>query len=346
MVELVQVALGIANALHEMHARGLVHEDIRPSNMLADFARGTVRLGGFGHTARIASSEPPPELNGSFHYVAPEQTGRQKPARRSAQRSLLGWRIDLRAAHWAIAVLGVVAQRVDPQPCRAPRTNPGGQRADPASRDRVQAAREEPRGPLPNGWRARARPRALPERSPQLWRDPDASARRPRPSSPTADLRSSLRSYPIVAAFLEAFQRVAKGAAELVTVSGYSGIGKTSLVSQLMQSLAARSAQLARGKFDQYKRDIPYATLAEALRELVLTILREPAAAVAHWRVTLQDALGDNGALITSLVPELELLVGAAGDGSGGLVGKRRGIAFSCSCNASWVRSRVPSTRS
>ncbi len=73
---------------------------------------------------------------------------------------------------------------------------------------------------------------------------------------------------------LAAFDRVvAQGATELVLVSGYSGIGKSSLVNELHKALVPPRGLFASGKFDQYKRDIPYATLAQAFQSLVRQLL-------------------------------------------------------------------------
>src|SRR5262249_12677207 len=64
---------------------------------------------------------------------------------------------------------------------------------------------------------------------------------------------------------LAAFDRVVKGGApELVLVSGYAGIGKSAVVNELHKVLVPPRGLFAAGKFDQYKRDIPYATLAQA----------------------------------------------------------------------------------
>jgi serine/threonine protein kinase len=60
---------------------------------------------------------------------------------------------------------------------------------------------------------------------------------------------------------LTAFDRiVAGGRPELVLVSGYSGIGKSAVVNELHKPLVPPRGLFASGKFDQYKRDIPYAT--------------------------------------------------------------------------------------
>jgi hypothetical protein len=58
---------------------------------------------------------------------------------------------------------------------------------------------------------------------------------------------------------LAAFDRVVgQGKPEFVLVSGYSGIGKSSVVNELHRALVPPRGLFASGKFDQYKRDIPY----------------------------------------------------------------------------------------
>ena len=110
---------------------------------------------------------------------------------------------------------------------------------------------------------------------------------------------------------LAAFDRiVAGGTPELVLVSGYSGIGKSSVVNELHKVLVPPRGLFAAGKFDQYKRDIPYATLAQALQGLIRPLLGKSDAELAGWRDALSEALGPNGRLMIDVVPELKLLIG------------------------------------
>ncbi|MBV8664409.1 MAG: AAA family ATPase, partial [Hyphomicrobiales bacterium] len=107
------------------------------------------------------------------------------------------------------------------------------------------------------------------------------------------------------------FDRIVKGGpAELVLVSGYSGIGKSSVVNELQKALWSAHGLFAAGKFDQYKRDIPYATLVQAFQGLVSTLLSKSELELASWRDALLEALGPNGRLMTDLVPELNLIIG------------------------------------
>ena len=75
-------------------------------------------------------------------------------------------------------------------------------------------------------------------------------------------------------------------------VSGYSGIGKSSVVNELHKVLVPPRGLFASGKFDQYKRDIPYATLAQAFQSLVRPLLGKSDAELAGWRDALARGAG------------------------------------------------------
>ncbi|MBV8471920.1 MAG: AAA family ATPase, partial [Hyphomicrobiales bacterium] len=114
-----------------------------------------------------------------------------------------------------------------------------------------------------------------------------------------------------VEALLAAFDRVVtSGGTELVLVSGYSGIGKSSVVSELHRALVPLRGLFVAGKFEQYKRDIPYSTLAQAFQSLVRIVLTKNDGELATWRAAFRDALGLNGRMIADLVPSLTLVVG------------------------------------
>jgi PAS domain S-box-containing protein len=112
-------------------------------------------------------------------------------------------------------------------------------------------------------------------------------------------------------ALIASFDRVvANGALELLLVSGYAGIGKSSVVNELHKALVPPRGLFASGKFDQYKRDIPYATLGQAFQSLVRSLLTQSEEELGRWRDSLREALGPNGQLMVNLVPELELVIG------------------------------------
>jgi serine/threonine protein kinase len=97
-------------------------------------------------------------------------------------------------------------------------------------------------------------------------------------------------------ALLASFERiVASGTPELVLLSGYSGIGKSSIVNELHKVLVQPRGLFASGKFDQYKRDIPYATLAQAFQSLVRPLLSKGEDDLRKRRDALREALEPNG---------------------------------------------------
>src|SRR5207237_10320994 len=109
---------------------------------------------------------------------------------------------------------------------------------------------------------------------------------------------------------LAAFDRVVtSGMPELVLVSGSAGIGKSAVVNELHKVLVPPRGLFASGKFDQYNRDVPYATLAQAFQSLIRPLLGQDEAKLRRWRDALLEALGPNGRLIVDLVPELKLII-------------------------------------
>src|SRR5262249_3712762 len=114
-----------------------------------------------------------------------------------------------------------------------------------------------------------------------------------------------------VETLLASFDRiVTSGAPELVLVSGYAGIGKSAVVHELHKVLVPPHGLFASGKFEQYKRDIPYATLAQAFQSLVRPLLGPSDTELSGWHDALREALGPNGRLMVDVVPELKLIIG------------------------------------
>ncbi|HSP80285.1 MAG TPA: AAA family ATPase, partial [Myxococcaceae bacterium] len=114
-----------------------------------------------------------------------------------------------------------------------------------------------------------------------------------------------------VDALKESFERVARTRRpEWVLVRGYSGIGKSSVVRELHRPVLERRGFFLGGKFDQFQRDVPYATLAQAIRGLVQQLMAGTDEEVAAWRQRLLEAWEGNGQVLVDVIPRLELIAG------------------------------------
>ncbi|MCP3962714.1 MAG: AAA family ATPase, partial [bacterium] len=113
-----------------------------------------------------------------------------------------------------------------------------------------------------------------------------------------------------VAALLDAFEAVSEGATAMMLVKGHPGVGKTSLIAEIHKPIVRHRGYFISGKFDQYKRDIPYASLIQAFRELIGLLLTESEEALEAWRQRILGALGETAQVIVDLLPDVALIIG------------------------------------
>ena len=311
-------AVSITAAIGKAHQHGLVHKDIQPHNIIVNRTTSDIKLTGFGVASRLArerqSPEAPETIAGTLAYMAPEQTGRMNRS------------IDSRSDLYALGVT-FYQMLTGQMPFSA---------SDPMEWVHCHIARR----PVPPTERLRTVPNAvsniimkllakMPEERYQTALGIERDLRR---CLADWDLQVGVKDFPLgqydtpdrllipeklygrereIESLLAAFDRIVEsGSPELVLVSGYSGIGKSSVVNELHRALVPPRGLFASGKFDQYKRDIPYSTLVQAFQDLIRPLLGKSEAELATWRDALCDALGPNAQLMVDVVPELKLIIG------------------------------------
>jgi serine/threonine protein kinase len=298
--DFLRLAISIASSLGGFHGKGLVHKDVKPANLIANASTGEAWLTGFSLATRLPrhrqSAQMPEIIAGTLPYMAPEQTGRMN--RSIDSRSDL---YSLGVTFYEMLVGALPFTASDPLEwvhCHVARlpVAPDLRRSEiPGTLSEIVlkllAKVPEERYQTAAGVEADLR-RCLSALEAHRRIEPFAPGAHDAPDRLIVPEKLYGREAE-VGLLLAAFDRVVRlGRVELVLVSGYSGVGKSSVVNELHRALVPPRAHFAFGKFDQYKRDIPYATLAQAFQSLVREILGKSDTQVGGWRQELREAWG------------------------------------------------------
>jgi serine/threonine protein kinase len=292
-----RLAIGVAVALGKLHERGLIHKDLKPANILVEPASGKAWFMGFGIASRLRrerqAADTSEVIAGTLPYMAPEQTGRMNRSIDS-RSDLYSYGVTFyemltgSLPFTASDAMEWIHCHVARQPAPPDERTQGIPRTISAIVMRLLAKTAEERYQTAAGveadlkrclaeWERLGRidwfPLGTHDASDRLW-IPERLYGRDRE----------------VKVLLDAFEGVVStGTSGLALVAGYSGIGKSAVVNELHKVLVPAGGLFATGKFDRYKRDIPYATLAQAFQTLVRQILAKSEAEAEPWRDRLRE---------------------------------------------------------
>ncbi len=327
-VRALQVAVGIARSLAAVHARGILHRDVNPSNIVVDLSGADseseaiadrVWLIDFDLGSQVVARHADPNqlalVGGTPAYFAPEQTGRMNRTvdARSDLYSLGMTLYELFGGQRAFTrsdVLGYAHAHLAVEP---PRLEPvvAGLSDDVAAGlvalvHTLVAKAPEARYQTARGVRIDL------ERLLDAAREGVAfEGLRGRAVGDRPDLPQTLVGREAeFDALLVAFDAVRQGACRVVAVTGESGIGKSALVRELLRPVTIAGGRLLAGKFDLYARDEPYAALGQVLQALSADLLTESTRDVESWRTRLSEAAGPNVRVLVDLAPDLAVLLG------------------------------------
>ncbi|WP_437599377.1 AAA family ATPase [Sorangium sp. So ce590] len=326
LVRSVRIALQLADTLGAIHERNIIHKDIKPSNIIVDSDVTTSKLTDFSIASllpgeRAAVVDPWTAGEGTLQYISPEQTGRMNRS------------IDFRTDYYSLGVtlyelttrrlpfettdpLELVHHHIAKTPVAPRLIRPEIPEALSGVIMKLLSKTAEERYQSTFGLKADLRVclDMLEHGTPALDFVP---GRKDRPTR----LQVSQRLYgrqEEVDTLLSAFGSISSGGpgaaeggqSELVLVAGYSGVGKSAVVSEIHKPIAKQGGYFAAGKFDQFTRNVPYSAVIAALREIVRQILTESKEELADWRARILAAVAPNGRVIAEVIPEIELIVG------------------------------------
>ncbi|EPX57494.1 serine/threonine kinase [Cystobacter fuscus DSM 2262] len=311
-----ELALSLVSTLAEVHRHGVIHKDIKPANIVVT-SSGDARLVDFGaatfQLVEHVEAAPATLIEGTLAYMSPEQTGRMNRA------------VDHRSDFYS---LGVTLYEVltGSRPFQA-RDALEWFHAHMAQAPQPPRERVPDLPPVLSAIVLKLMAKVAEERyqsaeglAADLARCRDSLLRGVHEDFPLGEhdhpthFQLPQRLYgrgSEAAALLQGFERVAQsGRPELFLVRGYSGIGKSAVVHELHRPVVRQRGFFLSGKFDQLQRDIPYITLAQAIRGLTQQLLASTDEELARWSARLNEAWEGQGQVLVDVVPQLELVAG------------------------------------
>lgn len=312
-----EVAISLSQIVHELHQAHIIHKDINPHNILIDPDTNAIKLTGLGIASILPRENPsianPGIIEGTLPYISPEQTGRMNRS------------IDYRSDFYSMGASFYEML------CGTP-PFPG---SDPGSLVHCHMAK----APVPPAQMNPAIPGIVSDiiirllaKTPEE-RYQSASGLKSDMEKCLTQIRTQggidrfvLQQDDIVETFnipqklygrqreidilLHTFEQVSEGKTKVMMVSGYAGVGKTSLIQEIYKFILLKGGYFISGKFDQFHCNEPYSALVHTFQDLVRQLLTENEAALGQWREKLNLALGPNGQIIIDVIPEVEMVIG------------------------------------
>lgn len=315
--EFLSVAIQLAETLAQLHQAKIIHKNLKSSNILIHPVTGQVKINDFSIATQLSRENQnisnPHLLEGTLAYLSPEQTGRMNRS------------IDFRSDFYSLGVifyemltgrlpfrltdpLELVHSHIAKKPPLPQRINPDIPRGVSNIVMKLMAKTAEDRYQSALGLKA-----DLETCLHQLQSLGDVTPFQVGQLDLYSQFLIPQKLYgreAEVATLMAAFVRVSSGSAEMMLVSGYSGIGKSSLVNEIQKPIVGLQGHFIAGKFDQFKQNIPYTALIQAFQELMRQLLTENPDKIAVLRTKLSQVLGANGQVIVDVIPEVERIIG------------------------------------
>lgn len=328
ITEFLTIAIKLVDILGELFKKRIIHQDIKPHNIIINSQTGEIKITDFAIASRVSIETQficnLNRLEGTLAYMSPEQTGRMNRS------------IDYRTDFYSLGVtfyemltqhlpfetndaMELVHCHIAKQPLPPHEFNSDIPETISAIILKLLAKTPEERYQSSYGLRA-----DLQKCLNQLCETKQISyfPLGQQDISPIFQIPQKLYGRDReIATLLAACERVLggdrdnlclyspSGYSEMMLISGYSGIGKSALVQEVYQPITKHKGYFIAGKCDQLQRNIPYASIIQAFQTLIRQLLTESDAQIAVWREKILAALSTNCQVIINVIPEIELIV-------------------------------------
>ncbi|BAZ16238.1 two-component hybrid sensor and regulator [Calothrix sp. NIES-4071] len=315
------IALQLASILEVLYSNRVIHKDIKPANILINPETKQVKLIDFSIASLLPKEtqeiKSPNILEGTLAYISPEQTGRMNRG------------VDYRSDFYSLGVTlyelvsgnlpFLTDNAMELAHCHIAKQPP-------ILRERGKARKEMIPEVIANIIMKLMAKNAENRYQSALGlkHDLETCLYQLKETGQIADFKIGQRDLcdkfiipeklygreNEVQLLLDTFERVSLGSNELVLVAGFSGIGKTAVVNEVHKPIVKQNGYFIKGKYDQFNRNIPFSAFVQAFRGLMGQLLTESDGQIQEWRRKILEAVGENGRVITEVIPELEKFIG------------------------------------
>ncbi|MEH2148199.1 trifunctional serine/threonine-protein kinase/ATP-binding protein/sensor histidine kinase [Nostoc sp.] len=317
IIDCLKLAIKITDIIIDLHEQHIIHKDIKPQNIIINPQSMQVKITDFSIASRLSKENAiisnPNLLKGTLAYMSPEQTGRMNRT------------IDYRTDFYSLGItfyelltdnlpfnctdpLEMIHSHIAKQPIPPHQINPQIPEALSNIVMKLLFKTAEERYQSGLGLKA-----DLEICCKQLLNNGKIENFIPGKLDKFSQFTIPQKLYgreQEVASLMSAFERVSIGKSEMMLISGYAGIGKSCLVNEIHKPILQRRGYFISGKFDQFKRNIPYMALIESFQELTQQLLTESSEKIIVLKQRLLEALGENGQVIIDVIPEIEKIIG------------------------------------
>jgi len=315
IAEVLNIAVQLAGILYYIHQQGVIHKDINPRNIIRG-KNGTVKLIDFAISSNLNSRTNEmlniDQIEGSLSYISPEQTGRTAfsvaPASDFYSLGIVLYELlagkppfdsidPLEVIHFHLSRNPTTLSTILPDlPVGLEQVIAKLMQKNPDDRYQSAAGLKADLETIQGHYLSKTPLTGFKAGSKDVF----------------GHYKQSQKLYGReneIDQLLRYYRDLNELKSILVLVSGYSGVGKSALIRHVKFPIIQSNGIFLSGKFDQFKKDIPYYGFIEAVQDFIKNLLSEPEEKIVYWRQRIIAVLGENAGLITEVIPQLSKIV-------------------------------------
>ena len=316
---LLKISADIAGTLGNLHAKGVIHRDIKPGNLLINPITEDIKITNFGISAILTHENDevynPDFINSTLTYMSPEQTGRMNRT------------VDYRTDIYSIGItlyeiftgflpfksgdpMELIHSHIAIMPLPPVKLN---SRIPIVVSDIIMRLLEKnPESRYQNGFGLEADFKQCLKQLNEKKKIESFELGKHDISNKFIIPQKLFGREKEIGELISSFEDVANSeqGVSVMVVAGAPGIGKSAMINEIHKPIVAKRGYFISGKYEQFRREKPYSAMIQAFQILVKQILSESEARISVWKDNLLKALGDNGKVITDVIPEVELIIG------------------------------------